>query len=1318
MKLDGLVRVTPGFKAAVNLATDLFDQAKVSAYIPTRFAAHFVQELTAGLQESATNRVFLIHGAYGTGKSHLALTLASLVGEGWEAGWLDPVLEKLRTLDSAAEEAVRQARKALPAPLLVVPLYGSEGPTRQVLLAGLDGALRRAGLTHLMPETAFHAAIMRIEEFRHAYPDSVPDMIRAFERVGYPTIEALQSELRKYNRDALRAYEEAHPAFSRGAKADLHQGQRPEDVYQAVARQLRQLDGPRRRAGILVVWDEFGLHLESVLNDPAHRAYIDLQQFAEACSASHADRMLFLGLAHLSVEQTVQHIAGLPASQRDVLNRVAGRFLQRPVTIEPGQHYNLLARVLLPADTPRLEAFWRQHDRWVQATAARVTAAGLFSTFSTEQVEERIIRPVFPLHAAVMFLLPAISEKVAQNDRTLFHFMSDTGPDGLPAFLATEETELNGRPNLLTVDRLFPFFAPMIAASRQDEAKSIWSRYRKLPPQPNGETKSILQALLLLLIAKRPELPPTAQGLALALGLHTPEAVQVLDARLGQMYKDKLVRRWPNGSYDFRGLDGEVDLFEVLDTAMGDVPREFDIVSMLKPYAALAQVGIDIPARRHNLKHAINRLYAGDLVPLTMLKNSIYIEQGAPRERDGIAYWGLPANEHELEEALSAALKFSNPRVLVILPQSAPALANPLRKRVALNNVLKRYPQAFGEKSPQRDEWMAEIEHVETEIRSRLDGAFDKPLVFLCGKPYRCHTAEAVEELASYGMDKTFPQTMPIAHEKLVDEVGTDSYKQHRAAAITALLEQPLDHVANITSKPVAFVVNAELIKNGWLRQEDGEWVLGRPDQARHPNAAAVWDTIERYLVVQTKRYNTFLSLITDLTDPPFGLRRRTIPVLLAAVVRCHLSALSFYEGPATAALLEKAVQKPSEVHLIYAALSNEQRWVLEQFLSQLSGNTELKQKAPLRQIEGLVQQFTDRLPGFAKSTQQVSGTTRALRNEVLLPIATGNLSDSNERRLRQILFDELPRVCGLDSLKGANLSAIQGTIGTALAVAFTELRSCFADNVMPVLGEVFGVTPATTAGVREAAAAFVARAEGIPRARLTSAHRAFIEGVRKTATDPLGQIDELSKALGHKSSAEWQDEDLLAVKVAAMLYRRGLMEIRDLVEAEAEALASAPAEAHDQDQTVQTTVEGSGTEATTSGGPTVKQRQAEQPPVIQQKPGDDSQTRIAGGPHPGGSSSNNTDTGSRGSGTADIPSRTGVTMPERVGGRQPALHDVRVQVGMRTQTVKAGGSIPGKVQRTVHGINTVLNQPGLTKDEQLQAMAEVLVQLLGADPA
>ena len=71
-KLSEAVWISPGFNTAVTLETDLDNEKKVRAYIPTRAACEVLLDLEKQLHpmvEGPRSRV--ITGTYGTGKSHL-----------------------------------------------------------------------------------------------------------------------------------------------------------------------------------------------------------------------------------------------------------------------------------------------------------------------------------------------------------------------------------------------------------------------------------------------------------------------------------------------------------------------------------------------------------------------------------------------------------------------------------------------------------------------------------------------------------------------------------------------------------------------------------------------------------------------------------------------------------------------------------------------------------------------------------------------------------------------------------------------------------------------------------------------------------------------------------------------------------------------------------------------------------------------------------------------------------------------------------------------------------------------------------------------
>lgn len=89
----------------------------------------------------------------------------------------------------------------------------------------------------------------------------------------------------------------------------------------------------------------------------------------------------------------------------------------------------------------------------------------LFSTYSESRLFadggienlEQIIRECYPLHPVTLFLLPRLSEKIAQNERTLFTFLSANEEFSLLNYIAS-----NAEGNLLMPDLIYDYFQPLM----------------------------------------------------------------------------------------------------------------------------------------------------------------------------------------------------------------------------------------------------------------------------------------------------------------------------------------------------------------------------------------------------------------------------------------------------------------------------------------------------------------------------------------------------------------------------------------------------------------------------------------------------------------------------------------------------------------------------------------------------------------------------------------------------------------------------------------------------------------------------------------
>lgn len=1277
MKLSQLVRVAPGFKAAVNLETDWADSAKVGGYIPTAFARKAFSDIAESLSPDSKSRARLFHGSYGTGKSHLALTLCHYLADGWERGWTVPVMDRIGAADPHLAQFLTEQRKQLAAPLLFVPAYGADGSTRETLLAALDKALEREGLAHLMPATVFHAAVSRIEDFLGAFPNAATDLEQAVRQVGYPEVSSLILDLRAYKAAALKAFVQAHPLFSRGAGFDRHLAQRPEEIYRSVVRELQRLPVGQRRSGIIVVWDEFGLQLESILQDPRDRSFLDLQSFAEACSASGSDQIHFLGLTHRTIEQTVATLDGLSSRDKELLNRIAGRFEQRRVTSQVGEQFRLLSHVILPVDRTEVDRFWRKHQAWADEGTKSAARFGLFKDLGHDEVTDVVVKGTYPLHPGTTVLLPALSEKVAQNDRTLFHFLGDPGPNGLSAFLETADVLIGDAPVQMTANRLFPFFADLLANTRRDGVRELWNRFRRLPPQQDSLAREILETIVLLLVAGLPELRPNSDTLSFLFNLSTAQDRLAFGQKLEQMRTAKLLRKWPNGEFELRGIEGDIDLEESLQAALGDVPRAVGAGELISMWARRAGFPDSISATGHNEQFACNRTTTVLWTSANELGQSRFSESGAPNGTDGLVLLVAALSGEELERAREAVVGFRNPRVTIVLPH-VPVVIEPLiRKYLALQLVERRLQANFGQGGSQRDEFDKERAVTVDEICSRLARSFKPCSVYLKGVHRNYDGLDKVAEVVSEGMDEAFPLTLRIPHDKLLETTSSDSYRAHRVTAVNALFQMPLDQLTAMPVKPVQFTVDSVLCQTGWLRQEGSSWVLGRPDPIENPISAAVWEVIEGYVTRPSKAPVSFLKLYDDLTSPPYGLRPRTLPLLLAAVIREHQASITLVQGgqvvQPSGDVMEKLVKEPQKTTVFYARLTNQQRWVLELFLEVFQAITPLSEEGPIGQVKRLITRWINRLPGLALRTRKLPANIQMVRDQVLQPLTV----EGNERVIRKLLFETLPQSAGVADLGSANYSAIQTHLGGVLRAVKTEMENVIGNQVTPVLANAFGEPGGDDKVLKDAISALHQTAAGLNRSVLGPTEEAFVQALAEMMTQPLKHLDSLAKAVGCRVPSDWTDDDLPDLRGRIGVLRDSILAKSRERSRPDPKLAPLDLPQPPSDQEL----------------PDVKVEPTPKP-VLPHLKADDRPI-----PNP-----------------VDQDRRPSV----QIGGadaRAGAPSEVVLTLGGKERRYNIGAVLPPAARNTLNMVLTAVRRPDLSRDDQARVLMEALAQIIGQRP-
>lgn len=77
--MSEMISIATGFQYSVNIGYDLSSDDKLRNFIPTQSALRLLEEILLSTAATSTERSRILIGAYGKGKSHIILTILSIL---------------------------------------------------------------------------------------------------------------------------------------------------------------------------------------------------------------------------------------------------------------------------------------------------------------------------------------------------------------------------------------------------------------------------------------------------------------------------------------------------------------------------------------------------------------------------------------------------------------------------------------------------------------------------------------------------------------------------------------------------------------------------------------------------------------------------------------------------------------------------------------------------------------------------------------------------------------------------------------------------------------------------------------------------------------------------------------------------------------------------------------------------------------------------------------------------------------------------------------------------------------------------------------
>ena len=439
MELKSMVVPNKDFQTSINIEFDFGSRERVERLIPTDAVCRYLELLLSDVMAPSNQRAKLFVGAYGKGKSHVVLTALSSM---WlkEPEAYGKIIQAFRQRGNdfadSLERFVAEGQRFLP-----VIISGSTADLRHSLLLALRNALKLCDSGDLMPTTNYDGAIEVLERWSREYPET----LSRFEELAGMTGREFVSRLKALDTAAYDDFCSLYPQLTSGGRFDALNGADVLAVYEHVLKGLAS----RGIDGVYVVYDEFSKYLETSIGRTTVEDTRLLQDFAEACNRSGMTKQMHLLLvSHKSISNYID--ADLPKEKVDGWRGVSGRFREVEMDDDEGQAYELISAAIVKDE--RLWGAWQaDHAGLLDRIAKRYVRQGLFA----EEMIEDVVNGCFPLHPLTAFLLPKLSEKVAQNERTLFTFLCGAGDKTMGSALETA-------PGFVTPDYVYDYFEPLL----------------------------------------------------------------------------------------------------------------------------------------------------------------------------------------------------------------------------------------------------------------------------------------------------------------------------------------------------------------------------------------------------------------------------------------------------------------------------------------------------------------------------------------------------------------------------------------------------------------------------------------------------------------------------------------------------------------------------------------------------------------------------------------------------------------------------------------------------------------------------------------
>ncbi len=792
---------------------------------------------------------------------------------------------------------------------------------------------------------------------------------------------------------------------------------------------------------VLLIIDELGKNLEYAAHHQGIQDLYLLQQIAELeFKGDH--QVYLLGILHQSFAGYSDRLSTIEQSE---WTKIHGRFTDIVLTESPSQMTRLIGQTIVRSSEIR-PSVHKQAERWFEA---------LKEVLSEYEISAKVLADAYPLHPLTALVLPMLCVRYAQNDRSLFTFLTSDEPYAFSQFLKSTPFENHQIPTF-KLHQLYDYFAEAVTGLASRLNFQRWVEVQGLIQDARDQSPDVLKVLktigVLNLITSTGKFRATPELVTLALcDSPTDEKGRKHWQRIIQSLRQKKLithRKTQDELRIWQGSDFDIEAAIQAQIEQTHHPLA-DLLTTTYPLKPLV-------AQRHytttgNLRY-FERRYVDSRVDLQALTCTTAGSDGL------IAYW-LDTASFGSVPACTADGK----PLIVITVANLELLRIRSEDFLALKQIWKNAPELQTDGVAKREvrQRLVEAEQLLNEtVALSFNGSARNNTCWIDGKLTAIESDRGFQSALSDLCDRTYFQGLVLDNELINRRELTSQGAKARRELIEAMLtnaDKPSLGLAGYG--PEVAMYRSVLEATGIHRQENN--VRGFYPPAPTSGVATIWQAIAQFCLTAKDKPRSLDQLYTNLQAPPYGVKHGIIPVLIATVLLYYLDEVSVYKDGTFIPVLgaehfELLVKDPARFSVKYievAGLRSQIFRELEAVLrtSPAKGRTGSRNLTVLSVVKPLVS-FARKLPAYTLKTKRMSPAAQAVIQTLL-----------QTQEPDTLLFTALPQACGLQPVlvnssdDGATARIFRETLVQLLREIHTAYEALLTDAEL-LLYTAFGL--------------------------------------------------------------------------------------------------------------------------------------------------------------------------------------------------------------------------------------------------------------------